>query len=113
MRAVSAGVGLALLCGCNGLPPASLDSFVIGPQRASLQVAMRERTSHDLEPGPGGSTAGNLKQTGKPDVSRINVEQVHEVKDWSDKFGVSREQLRKVVESAGPRVTDAEHHLNR
>lgn len=70
MRAVSAGLGLglglAMLCGCNVLPPASLDSFVIGPQPGSQHVAMRERTS-----------------------SRVDEEQDHELRYFSDS-GVTR-----------------------
>lgn len=34
--------------------------------------------------------ADDLKQTGKPDDARINVEQDHELGYWSEKLGVSR-----------------------
>jgi uncharacterized protein DUF3606 len=57
--------------------------------------------------------ADNLKETGKPDDARINVEQDHEVDYWSEKLGVSREQLRKAVQAAGPMVKDVQRHLNR
>jgi hypothetical protein len=57
--------------------------------------------------------ADDTKQTGKPDDSRINVDQEHEVGYWSDKLGVSREQLRKAVQAAGPMVKDVQRHLNR
>jgi hypothetical protein len=57
--------------------------------------------------------ADDLKQTGKPDDSRINVDQEHEVGYWSEKLGVSREQLKKAVQAAGPLVRDVQRHLNR
>jgi hypothetical protein len=55
--------------------------------------------------------ADNLKQTGKPDDARINVEQEHELKYWSEKLGVSREQLKQAVQRAGPMVKDVQRHL--
>jgi hypothetical protein len=55
----------------------------------------------------------DLKQTGKPDDSRINVEQIHEVKYWANKFGVSPEALRSAVQSAGPMVDDVKRQLSR
>jgi hypothetical protein len=55
--------------------------------------------------------ADNLKQTGKPDDARINIEQDHEVQYWSEKFGVSREQLKQAVRSAGPMAKDVQRHL--
>jgi Protein of unknown function (DUF3606) len=55
--------------------------------------------------------ADDLKQTGKPDDARINVEQEHELRYWADKFGVSQERLRQAVQSAGPMVKDVQRHL--
>jgi hypothetical protein len=57
--------------------------------------------------------ADDLKQTGKPDDSRIDVNQDHELRYWSEKFGVSRDELRKAVQTAGPMVKDVQRHLNR
>jgi hypothetical protein len=45
--------------------------------------------------------------------SRIDVNQDHELKYWSEKFGVSRDELRKAVHTAGPMVKDVQRHLNR
>ena len=56
--------------------------------------------------------ADNLKQTGKPDDQRINVEQDHELSYWSKELGVSRDDLRRAVEQAGPLVRDVRQHLN-
>ena len=55
----------------------------------------------------------DLKQTGKPEDDRINVNQDHELSYWSEKLGVSREQLRKAVQAAGPMVKDVQRHLGR
>jgi hypothetical protein len=57
--------------------------------------------------------ADNLKQTGKPDDARINPDQDHELAYWSEKLGISREELRKAVQAAGPMVKDVQKHLNR
>jgi hypothetical protein len=55
--------------------------------------------------------ADDLKQTGKADDDRINVEQDHEVSYWSEKFGVSRARLRAAVERVGPMRKAVEQHL--
>jgi hypothetical protein len=57
--------------------------------------------------------ADDLKQTGKPDDQRINPDQEHELNYWSAKLGVSRDELRKAVQAAGPMVKDVQRHLNR
>jgi len=57
--------------------------------------------------------ADDLKQTGRQDDARINPDQEHEVSYWSEKFGVSREELRRAVQAAGPMVKDVQRHLNR
>jgi hypothetical protein len=57
--------------------------------------------------------ADNLKQTGRQDDERINVEQDHELGYWSEKLGVSRDELRKAVQTAGPMVKDVQRHLGR
>ena len=57
--------------------------------------------------------ADDLKQTGKQDDQRINVEQDHELSYWSKELGVSREELKRAVEQAGPVVKNVRQHLNR
>ena len=57
--------------------------------------------------------ADDLKQTGKPDDQRINVEQDHELSYWSKELGVSREELKRAVEQAGPVVKNVRQRLNR
>ena len=55
--------------------------------------------------------ADDLKQTGKADDTRINIEQDHEVSYWSEKLGMSRDQLRNAVAKAGPMVRNVERAL--
>jgi predicted DNA-binding protein YlxM (UPF0122 family) len=55
--------------------------------------------------------ADDLKQTGQPDDVRINPDQDHEVKYWAEKFNVSREDLRRAIQQAGPMVKNVEEHL--
>jgi hypothetical protein len=55
--------------------------------------------------------ADDLKQTGKADDSRINVNQDHELSYWSQKLGVSRDKLREAVAKAGPMVKNVEREL--
>ena len=57
--------------------------------------------------------ADDLKQTGKPDDQRINIEQDHELSYWSKELGVSRDELRSAVQQAGSLVKDVRQHLNR
>lgn len=55
--------------------------------------------------------ADDLKQAGKPDDSRINVDQEHEVRYWAEKFGVSSDEIRSAVKAAGPMVKDVRQRL--
>jgi hypothetical protein len=55
--------------------------------------------------------ADDLKQTGKPDDQRINIDQDHELTYWSQRLGVTRDQLREAVAKAGPMVKNVERHL--
>jgi hypothetical protein len=40
-------------------------------------------------------------KTGSPDRDRINIHEDYELEDWSKKFGVSKEELKKAVAAAG------------
>ena len=55
--------------------------------------------------------ADNLKEVGRPDDARINVDQDHELTYWSKKLGVSRDRLREAVAKAGPVVKNVEREL--
>ncbi|HEX2113372.1 MAG TPA: DUF3606 domain-containing protein [Alphaproteobacteria bacterium] len=51
------------------------------------------------------------RKTRPQDAHRINMSQDHEVRYWSEKFGVSEQQLRRAVERAGPMADDVEREL--
>jgi len=57
--------------------------------------------------------ADDLRQTGRQDDQRINPDQDHELNYWSKELGVSRDELRRAVEQAGPMVKNVRQHLNR
>jgi hypothetical protein len=55
--------------------------------------------------------ADDLRQTGRRDDERINVDQDHELSYWNSKLGVSRDQLREAVAKVGPMREAVERHL--
>ena len=55
--------------------------------------------------------ADNPDLRGGQDRVRINMQQEHEVRYWTEKFNVSREDLQKAVASAGPMAADVEKAL--
>ena len=50
-------------------------------------------------------------KTGKADRIRINVEQEHELRDWSAKFHVTEDELRAAVDKVGVMAKDVEREL--
>lgn len=57
--------------------------------------------------------ADDLRQTGRPDDQRINVDQDHELSYWSAKLGISRDRLREAVAKAGPMLKNVERELHK
>ena len=55
--------------------------------------------------------ADDPSQRGAQDRTRVNVEQEHERRYWSDKFGVSESELRRAVDEVGVQAADVEKHL--
>lgn len=55
--------------------------------------------------------ADNTAARGQQDRSRINVNQEHEVRYWTEKFGISAEELRKVVGEVGPMADAVEQRV--
>jgi hypothetical protein len=47
------------------------------------------------------------------DRKRVNVNQEHEVRWWTQKWGVSREELEKAVQAVGTSVNKVEEYLNK
>ena len=52
-------------------------------------------------------------KTGKQDRERINVNEDYELRDWSKKFEVSKEELRKAVQSVGTSAEAVRKHLGK
>lgn len=53
------------------------------------------------------------QNTGSPDRDRINVNEDYELQYWSEKFGVSRDELKEAVKAAGTSVEAVQKHLNK
>lgn len=51
------------------------------------------------------------KKSGKPDRSRINVHQRHEVAYWIKRFGISAAALKRAVADVGVMVRNVEREL--
>jgi polynucleotide 5'-kinase involved in rRNA processing len=50
---------------------------------------------------------------GGSDRKRIDVNTDYELRDWSEKFNVSREELKKAVEAVGTYADDVEEYLKK
>lgn len=50
---------------------------------------------------------------GPQDRSRISMSEDYEVRYWTQKFGVSREELQRAVDAVGPSASAVEHHLKK
>jgi hypothetical protein len=55
--------------------------------------------------------ADDLKNRGGRDRKRIDVGQEHELRDWSEKFGVTKEKLKEAVQAVGDDASKVEQHL--
>jgi hypothetical protein len=55
--------------------------------------------------------ADDKRNPGRPDRDRINMEEDYEVQYWSEKFGVSQEELAAAVEKVGPMASDVKREL--
>lgn len=55
--------------------------------------------------------ADDKGQSGGQDRTRINVNQDYELRDWSRKFGVTPEELKRAVDKVGPQAADVEREL--
>lgn len=53
----------------------------------------------------------NLNNRGPQDRSRINVNESWEVAYWTKELGVSKEELEKAVQKAGPAVSAVRQEL--
>ena len=53
----------------------------------------------------------NLQNRAGSDRNRINVNQDYELRYWSQKFGVSADELREAVNEVGPMAEAVEQRL--
>ena len=56
--------------------------------------------------------ADDPKHVGRTDRDRINVNQPHELRDWSKNLGVSEEELRAAVAKVGDSAERVKQHLS-
>ena len=50
---------------------------------------------------------------GKPDRDRISLSEDYELQDWSKKFDVTPEKLKRAVKEVGNNAKDVEKFLNK
>jgi len=55
----------------------------------------------------------DLKQAGAQDRSRVNINEPHEVRYWTERFGVSEDALRKAVAEVGVSADAIARHLGK
>ena len=55
----------------------------------------------------------DLSKRGPQDRSRINVNESHELRYWTQELGVSEIQLRDAVKAVGPSATAVREHLRK
>jgi hypothetical protein len=59
----------------------------------------------------GGRVTDDPSQAANPDDTLIDVDQEQDVRYWSKEFGVTEEEIRQAVQSAGPMVKDVRARL--
>ena len=55
--------------------------------------------------------ADDLTRRGPEDPQKININQYHEVRYWTGKFGITEQTLRAAVSAVGVYKTDVERWL--
>jgi hypothetical protein len=59
----------------------------------------------------GDDMSDDKTKTGGQDRARINVNEDYELRDWSKKFGVTREALKAAVKKVGDRACAVAEHF--
>ena len=57
--------------------------------------------------------ADDKTKRGGQDRNRINLNEDYEVRDWSKKFGVTAEELKKAVQAVGNDAAKVREHLRK
>jgi hypothetical protein len=55
----------------------------------------------------------NTQSPGGQDRKRINIHEDYELRDWSQKFGVTREELKAAVRAVGDQADKVKDYLSR
>ena len=55
----------------------------------------------------------DTSRRGPQDRSRVNVQQDHELQYWSKKWGISPEELKRIVDQVGPSTKDVARRLGK
>jgi hypothetical protein len=58
-------------------------------------------------------TMDDKKNVGSPDRDRINVNEDYELQYWSEKFGVTHDELKNAVKAAGTTVKAVQAYLGK
>ncbi len=53
----------------------------------------------------------DLTKRGKADRARINIQEDYELRDWSQKFGVTPDELKRAVAKVGVMADDVAREL--
>jgi hypothetical protein len=53
----------------------------------------------------------DTRKTGNPDRQRVNIHEDYELRDWADKWGVSKERLMEAVAKVGTQADAVEREL--
>lgn len=57
--------------------------------------------------------ADDTSKSGQGDRQRININQPHELRYWTEALGVSEQQLKDAVKTAGVMAEDVRRHLGK
>ena len=57
--------------------------------------------------------ADEKSKIGTPDRDRININELSDLQDWSNKFGVSPDRLKEAVAKVGPMASEVAKFLGR
>ena len=53
----------------------------------------------------------DTRKTGNPDRQRVNVHEEYELRDWADKWGVSKEEVKAAVAKVGDQAGAVEREI--
>jgi len=57
--------------------------------------------------------ADDRSKIGTPDRDRININELSDLQDWSNKFGVPPDRLKEAVAKVGPMASEVAKFLGR